>query len=282
MKNNFKYLFFAPAIVLAFASCKKEENRITFEGGTPPVLTASSTAAQVLDSTKKNQQAIKFSWTNPDYKFTTGVNSQDVVYILEVDTAGANFTNPKRAEVSISKDKEVTYTVKELNALVSRVEVAENKPHNMEFRIKSTLAGGTVPLYSNVIRITITPYLDVAVPLPPTNQLFITGDATPSGWTNSPPLPQKAAPVTSSLTQSGYTSYTITIPLSPGKYYKFLSTPGAWQPQYGGKDANGGDIGYNMGLPGQTDPDAIPTPAAAGLYKITLNFRTGKYTVEKQ
>ncbi len=279
MKKLLKYIL--PFLLIYLSSCTKDENRIYYEGGTAPVLTASTTAAVVLDSNFKNQQAMKFSWTNPDYKFTTGISSQDVVYILEVDTTGANFTNPKKQEIAIARETEVTYTVKELNAIVSRLELTENVSHNMEFRIKATLGSGSVPLYSNVIKRTITPYLDVAVPLPPTNELYITGDGTPSGWTNSPPAAQKATPVLASLTQSGYTSFTITMALTPGKYYKFLSTLGAWQPQYGGKDANGGDLGYNMGLPGQSDPDAIPTPATSGTYKITLNFRTGKYTVEK-
>jgi starch-binding outer membrane protein SusE/F len=281
MKNILNLLFLV-IFLTTFGSCKKDENKIFFEGGTPPVLAASSTAAMVLDSTKKNQLAVKFSWTNPDYRFTTGVSSQNVTYILEVDTTGANFTNPKKQEVAIANNLEVNYTIKQLNEIVSKLELSENKPHNMEFRLKATLAGGSVPLYSNVVKITITPYLDVVVPLPPTNELYMTGDATGSGWTNTPPVPQKATPVASSITSTGkYTAFTITSTLTPGKYYKFLSTQGAWQPQYGGKEKNGGALGYNMGLPGQSDPDAIPTPDVGGSYKITLNFRTGTYTVEK-
>jgi len=280
MKKLLSYLL--PAFVILFFSCKKDENKIYYEGGTAPTLKASATGPFVLDSNKKNQPVIKFSWTNPDYKFTTGVSSQNVTYFLQVDTAGKNFSSPKMQEVSIANDMEVTYTVKEFNALVSRLEVAENKAHRLEFRIKSTLGSNSVPMYSNVIPMTITPYLDVAIPLPPTNELYLTGDATVGGWSNTPPAAQKLTPVASSLTASGYTSFTITTNLASGKFYKFLSTQGAWQPQYGGKEKNGGDLGFNMGLPGQSDPDAIPTPDASGTYKITVNFRTGKYTVEKQ
>ena len=74
---------------------------------------------------------------------------------------------------------------------------------------------------------------------------------------------------------------------TPGYYYKFLTTLNQWQPQYGKSklagasgDASGGDLGYNFGPQG--DPDAIPTPATAGSYKVTVNFKTGKYTVVKQ
>jgi starch-binding outer membrane protein SusE/F len=272
MKNMIKLLFgtlFTAAIIL---SCKKDENQVYFEGGTNPVLGVSSTSDLFLDSTIKNTIALTFNWSNPNYRFNTGVSSQTVTYILQIDTAGSNFSNPNIQETSIPADLSIAFTVKQLNSFLNKLLLARDVPHNIEFRIKSTI-NGTVPLYSNVIKIVITPYLDVAVPLPPTGNLYITGDGTPSGWTNNPPTSQKC-------TQLSLTEYTITMNFVSGKYYKFLSTLTQWQPQYGGKDANGGDFSANMG--GGSDPDAIPTPAVAGTYKVTLNFVTGKYTVVKQ
>ncbi len=279
MKNIVKQIFFLTLLAATIASCKKDEQKSYFEGGTAPVLTASATAAMVLDSTKKNNVAIKFSWTNPNYQFNTGNSSQDVMYVLQIDTTGANFKNPNIQEVSIPKELAVTYTIKELNTFLSKLDVLENIPHNIEFRIKSTIGGTAVPLYSNVIKIIITPYLDVAVPLPPPTapaligDLYITGDGVPSSWTNNPPVAQKCVRVSK-------VEYYIIMSFTPGKYYKFLSTLNQWQPQYGGKSDTGGDIGFNMG--GGSDPDAIPTPVVAGSYKVTLNFKTGKYTVVKQ
>src|SRR5207253_1940621 len=116
-------------------------------------------------------------------------------------------------------------------------------------------------------------YLDVVVPVPPTGELYITGDATPSGWTNTPPVSQKATKISN-------VEWTITRTFAPGFQYKFLSTQSNWQPQYGGSSATGGDLAYNMGS--GSDPAAIPTPSVAGTYKITLNFKTGKYTVVQQ
>ncbi len=278
MKNLIKLLFgtvFTAAIIL---SCKKDENKVYFEGGTNPVLTASSTANLFLDSTKKNSVALTFNWTNPNYKLNTGISSQTVTYILQVDTTGANFSNPNIQETSISADLSVAFTVKQINTFLNKLLMARDVPHNIEFRVKSTI-NGAVPLFSNVVKIVITPYLDVAVPLPPPTppatigDLYITGDGTPSSWTNNPPSTQKC-------TRLSLTEYTVTMNFTPGKYYKFLSTLNQWQPQYGGKEANGGDFSANMG--GGSDPDAIPTPSVSGSYKITLNFITGKYTVVKQ
>ena len=274
MKNVMKILASTVVAALLLSSCEKDENKVYFEGGTAPVLTPSSTSNLVLTDGNKNNTAIRFDWTNPNYQFNTGLSSQDVTYVLQVDTAGANFKNPNMQEVAIARELGVTYTVKELNTILTKLNVLENIPHAIEFRLKSTLINNTVPLYSNVVKINITPYLDVAVPVPPTGELYITGDGVPSSWTNSPPAEQKA-------TKLSNTEYSITMSFTPGKFYKFLSTQGAWQPQYGGTSATGGDIGFNMGLPGQSDPDAIPTPTVAGNYKVTLNFKTGKYTVVK-
>lgn len=266
-----RLLLFAFCVAVLFA-CKKDENKIYFEGGTAPVLSASTTAPQVLTDANKNNTAIRFSWTNPNYQFTTGISSQNVTYILQVDTT-VNFTNPDRQEVSISNDLNVTLTVKELNTILSKMNLMENMPHNVAFRIKSVLGSNAVPMYSNVIQMTLTPYLDVAVPVPPTGELYLTGDATASGWTNNPPVSQK-------FTKESSVVYSITTNLQPGFFYKFLSTPNQWQPQYGGSSATGGDLGFNMGT--SSDPAAIPTPSQAGSYKITVNFKTGKYTVVRQ
>jgi hypothetical protein len=117
-------------------------------------------------------------------------------------------------------------------------------------------------------------YKVTSVPNAAPVELWITGDATTTSWTNNPTSnpAQKFTHLSSGL-------FEITIALQPGKVYKFLSKPGFWQPQFGGPSATGGDLGANYG-PGQ-DPAAVPTPATAGNYKITVNFITNKYTVEK-
>ena len=102
--------------------------------------------------------------------------------------------------------------------------------------------------------------------------LYITGDGTPSNWTNTPPASQK-------FTRLNSVEYEITMNFVPGFAYKFLSTSGFWQPQFGGSSATGGTMGANYG--GGSDPSNIPTPAVAGTYKIRVNFLTNTYTVTK-
>jgi hypothetical protein len=102
--------------------------------------------------------------------------------------------------------------------------------------------------------------------------LYITGDATGSSWTNTPPDDQKFTLLSNGL-------FELTTNLAAGKNYKFLSSSGNWQPQFGGSSATGGILGANYG--GGSDPDGVPSSATGGTYKIQVNFITGMYTVTK-
>jgi hypothetical protein len=106
---------------------------------------------------------------------------------------------------------------------------------------------------------------------PKTSNLWFTGDAFPDGWTNTPTAAQK-------LTQVNNVVFQKTMAMTPGKYYKLLNTNGAWQPQFGGSSASAGPLGVNYGA--TSDPDAIPTPAVAGNYTVTVNLYTMTYTVQ--
>jgi hypothetical protein len=273
MKRYFCFIASVLLLAVAMPGCEKDENRVIFDGGTPPIISASYTGPVTLTIPDRNKEAFTLRWTNPEYTFNTGPSSQNVSYTIQVDTTGANFTNPSKQEISVSSDLSRTFTVDEFNKVMTRMGLVPEIPHNIEIRVISTI-NGAVPLTSNVVKFTgVIPFEDFAIPPPATRQLFITGDATQSSWTNSPPQNQKAVTVSKG-------EYFIIMDFVPGKFYKFLSNPGQWQPQYGGKSATGGDIGFNLGA--SSDPDAIPTPSEAGRYKVTLNFTTGKYTVVKQ
>ncbi|MBK8496282.1 MAG: SusE domain-containing protein [Ferruginibacter sp.] len=287
MKNILKLIFgtFFTAVVLL--SCKKDENQVYFQGGTNPVLTASSTAALVLDIANKDNPAVTFSWTNPNYQFNTGVSSQNVTYTIQVDIAGANFTNPKMQEMAISNNLSVVLTVKEVNTFLTKMELAAGQPHDMEFRVKTTLGNGSVPLYSNVIKIIITNYLDFVVEPPGTplvnpvysdGELWIVGDAVASGWSNPLPSPYD---VSQKFTRAGGPTdvlhYEANITFNATGGYKLIQTQGNWDTQYHALDGTAklsGDFEKK-----NSDPQ-FPSPGA-GLYKVEINFQTGTYKLTK-
>lgn len=272
MKNILKLVLFS-CMAISLWSCKKDENKVYYEGGTAPVLSASSTSALVLTLPNKANPAITFNWTNPEYKFTTGVSSQDVTYTVQFDTTGSNFTNPSMGQRSISKELSTTFTVGELNTILLAMGLAENMPHNIEIRVKSALRNNSAVLYSNVIKVVVTPYLDVVYPVPA--NLYITGAATPAGWQCGCGEPEL---LSQKFTKVSSSKFELTIALSGGNSYLLLPVYGSWSAKYGYVGAN------NANNPAGDDfkPDGgdLKAPAASGTYKITVDFKTGKFTVQ--
>ncbi|MEO6452505.1 MAG: SusE domain-containing protein [Ginsengibacter sp.] len=276
MKNILNLLLSSVFITATLLSCKKDEHKIFFEGGTAPVLTASKTTTIPLSFATSDQEAIKLTWTNPEYKFTTGVSSQDVSYILEIDTSGSNFTNLNRQSIGISKDLESTFTQAQFNNYLLNAQLVIGMPHNLEIRLKSSLANNIIPLYSNVLKFVATPYLiPPKVTAPDNGTLWLTGDATTSGYANPLPVPYDA---NQKFTKVSNTLYELTVNMKGGGAYKLIQQQGNWDTQYhmlaGGTWESGDFEKKNM------DP-GFPGPPSAGNYKITVNFQTGKYKAVK-
>ena len=281
-----KYLFrllIIPVLLLAMQSCKKDEHKIYEVESTEPVLTASSTSDMVLDNANKDNFAIKFSWTNPNYAFTTGVSSQDVTYTLQFDTAGVNFTSPGIQEMAIANELSVSLSVKDLNGFLSKMELKAGTAYNMEIRIKAGLAGGnSLPLYSNVIQIKITPYLDYAVEPPGTaannyndGNLWLVGDASANGWSNPLPSPYD---VSQKFTRIDVLHYQLIMTFNASGGYKLIQEQGNWDTQYHALD---GTAKLSGNFEKKNSDPTFPSPGA-GTYKVEVNFQTGKYTLTKQ
>lgn len=273
MKHIFKKLLFLPLLVAAFASCKKDENRVVFEGGTNPVLTADRSGPMVLEIINKDAQAIRFDWTNPDYKFNTGLSSQDVSYTLQVAEAGTNFA--VASEKSIAKELFTTLTVGELNALLLSLDLEDGVAHDMQIRVKSSLINNTAVLYSNVLDFTITPYLDVKYPVP--DNLYITGAATPASWQCGCGEPEL---LSQKFTKINSYTFVLELPLNATQSYLLLPVYGSWSAKYGGTGSsnNTNNVYEDDFKPGGSD---LLSPPVNGLHRITVDFKTGKFKLVK-
>jgi len=275
MKNIYKAFLFLIISAVTFLACSKKENKIYFEGGTAPALSSSVSGNIPLSFANKDNQAIKLSWTNPDYRLTTGVSSQDVSYTIEIDKSGANFTNPNKQTLSVSKEMSKTITQGELNDyLLNQLQLVPGTPHNIEIRVKSTLPNNSAALASNILKFTVTPYsIPPKVAPPSTGKLYIVGNATTGGWNNPVPVPsQEFRMVTPTL-------FEITLPLIGGNFYLLLPLNGDWGTKYGAMGGNGSNNpdGDDFKIQGG---DFI-APAVSGTYKITVDFQRGKFTVTK-
>ena len=280
MENKFSILL-TSFLLLVLISCKKQETKDYFEGGTASVLTA-STSTVTLEPGLETNTAIVLNWNNPEYKFTTGPSSQDVTYTLELDTMGANFSSSKKYTTVLASNLSKSFTVAELNDILGNSMLLQLNPrrnYTLQARIISSI-GTNVKLPSNPISFTAKPFAPPPKVAPPASgHLYLVGDATPGGWSNPVPVPSQE------FTQLSTTSYQITVPLSGGLHFLFLPVNGDWGNKYAVHDGSsqahdGGDFGYN-GSNSYYNAD-IPGPDASGTYKITVDFQLGKYTIVKQ
>ena len=264
-------------LVTVLWSCKKDEQKVVFENGTSPVLTTTTATSVPLSYTGASSQAINLAWTNPNYQLNTGLSSYNVSYQVEIDTAGANFTNPNKKIISITNDLGLSMSQTDFNdLLLNQLQLAPAVAHNVEVRVKSYLVTNTGVQYSNVLKFTATPYsIPPKVAPPASGSLYIVGDATSGGWDN----PISATHVAGQqFIQISPTLYRIpSIALVGGKDYKFIAVNGSWSDQWSVKineDPNSivsGDIVFNAAN--------VKAPPISGNYKIEVDFQRGKFTV---
>ena len=281
MKNIINKLLILLCGAMMLVSCKKDENQIQFLGGTNSVLSANRTDVIPLTFLTKDEEAVKFSWTNPNYKFTTGVSSQDVNYTLEMDVAGAGFASPNVKRISISKDLSVSYTQNQINdIMLNQLNFSTGQQYSIDVRIVSTLFNNNARLVSNTLTFSATPYAIPPKVTPPgtapdylDGRLFLVGSASPGGWNNPVPVP------TQEFTRISSTIYELTIQMNPGSYL-LLPINGFWGAKYGGLGSN------NTNNPDGDDfkPEGgdLRSPTTPGTYKIVVDFQRGKFSLTRQ
>lgn len=273
MKYISPLLFFS-ILLLTISSCEKEENKIYYEGGTASVLTASATDVS-LEPGQESNTALVLNWTNPDYQFTTGISSHDVTYTLEMDTMGANFSSSKKYTSVIAKELSRTYTVGQLNSILGNdmlLQLDPRRNYTLELRVISSI-GSAAKLTSNVVSFTTKPFAPPPKVTPPASgELYITGNAVASDWTNAPPATQK-------FTRISTTLYRLDITLTGAKSYTFLPVHGSWDYKYSISIKNDPNLIYGGEF--KAGGEDILAPPVTGTYQIEVDFQIGKFKVTK-
>jgi hypothetical protein len=175
----------------------------------------------------------------------------------------------------VTNDLSRTFTQSALNdVLLNTMELKAGRAYNLEMRVVASIGTNAVPLTSNVLRFSATPFAIPPKVEPYTNEVYVVGSATPGGWDNPVPSPAQK------MTQVNPTLYEITLPLTGGQSLLFLPENGSWARKYGWdgpNNANNPD-GDNF----KRDGGDIKVPAESGTYKIELNFQTGRFKFTKQ
>jgi len=238
MKNIFIRLFLITIVGIIFYACKKDEVKTVLKDGQAPELTASKTTIVLVDTTASDTTII-FSWTRSNYGFKAAVR-----YTLQIAIAGTNFTAPK--EVSMGNSIVQKYTVGDFNQLSVIQGLVPNNAGQLEARIKSSISDSIPAIYSNIVALSVTPYL-VVINYP---SLWVPGDY--QGWDAA------SAPKISSKNANGiYEGY---VSIVGGTHqFKYTSDPDWNHTIYGwaSSTVNGTDVsgtfnttGGNLFVPG--------------------------------
>ncbi len=262
MRKIFNLTALFSILIAGLISCTKDENRVYFENGNPPVFTASLPVNSKipLSYDDRLKDAIKLSWTNPDYRFTTGVSSQDVNYTLEIDSAGKQFKGTNKRTLAISKELSHTFKTAELNTiLVSNLKLDTTIDNTIEMRIiaRIGLASETQQV-SNTLSFIVKPYGE------PVLIYYLWVPGSHQGW-----APEAAPRVGSEDNKAfeGYVNFA-----DPNTQFKFTSEPSWSGTNYG--DGSGGALNTDGGA-------GNLTIAEAGFYRLKPNIDALTWSYEK-
>jgi starch-binding outer membrane protein SusE/F len=268
--KQFKKIYAAAIIAVAMlaVACDKKDALPTYENGVATSLSASAATVAPLPA-DSNKVALTLNWTSPKY----ATDSSTVKYVIEIDSTGRNFAKAvKRTVVGKLSD---AFIAKDLNAILLGFGFNFNVAYDVDVRVTSSYSNNNQQLKSNTIKIKMTPYkIPPKVAIPASGKLFIVGDASQGGWNNPVPAPVQE------LTRIDETTFGGIFKLNGGKEYLILPVNGSWDTKYVVADKGvpsakaGGDFSFSA-----SSGDNFPAPVATGLYKIIMDFQTGKYAV---
>ena len=266
MKSMFKIFIAVTGLVVFLTACNKVGDLPSYISGSAPSLSVSSNtvAATPADSSSK---VISFSWTDPKHS----TDPASYKYVLEIDSAGRNFSNAAtRITIGSLSD---SLTGKQLNDILIGFGFTFNVAYTIEARLISSYGNNNERLISNTLTITATPYrVPPKIDPPASGKLFLVGNATAGGWNNPVPV------ATLEFGRIDATTFIGVFDLSGGNQYLILPVNGDWSNKYAVANgtlpglSDGGEFGYNFS-------DNFPGPANSGMYKITVDFQSGRFTV---
>jgi starch-binding outer membrane protein SusE/F len=247
-------------------ACEKVPDLPFHNMGVEPVLSASAATVAPIPA-DSNKSVLTLDWTSPQYATDTATFR----FIIQVDSTGRNFS--KAVSKEVIGDRSASFLAKELNTIMLNFGFEFNKAYDLDMRVISSYNNNNERRLSNTVKVRATPYkIPPKVALPTTGKLYIVGDATVGGWTNPVPTPSQE------LTQVDETTFGGIFNLVGGKQYLVLPANGSWDNKYSvGNNtlpnlSAGGDFGFNLS-------DNFPGPSTNGLYKLIMDFQSGKFTM---
>jgi starch-binding outer membrane protein SusE/F len=261
MKNWLNRLLLISIASAALVSCKKDETKVRVNVGAASALTVTP-ATVVLDSSaaNRNNTAVTFSWTPADFGFQAGVN-----YTLQIAKSGTNFANAQG--VSLNGLFQQKYTHAELNTIALIAGLTPGSAGQLQARVRSTISSKVDTTYSNVVTVTVTPYL-VIINYP---SIYVPGDY--QGWN-----PATAPKLGSKFSNNQYEGF-VNIP-GGTLQFKFTSDPDWNHTNYGWASStiNGNSVTGTLSTSGSAGNLFVPS---AGYYRMQANTTALTWNVLK-
>ncbi len=174
MKNIFKSISAFSVALLAIGCTTDLGEQTVYDpaNATAPVLDAIAESYE-LDINSPSEVAITFTWSEPDFGYSASATNNLVFDVEGKEFAGASTLT------SINLGGTYAVTHETLNSAIMKLldsyEMAYEAT-SLEFRVESSVSDSATPLYSNVVKSTITPYEgEIAYPF-----IYIVGDY--NGW----------------------------------------------------------------------------------------------------
>ncbi len=249
MKNISK-LILGLSVILAFSACEKDEERAVIDPKAPSMLTPTDGTTMLLKKEDKDK-TIEFKWKVATYGFDASVT-----YVLEIAKQGTNFASPVGVATVNNKEKADVLIDNFNNQLLGFLSDPETPAAlALDLRLKATVNDNVEILYSQVIKLTITPFVaPIVYPM-----LSVPGSH--QGW-NPADLTTVVYSAKSDGKYEGYLWFA-----NANTEFKYTSSF-SWAVNYGD---NGAD--------GTLEPDGANIKAgAAGCYKLNVNMNNLTHT----
>jgi len=259
-----KYFTLMIAAAFLFQACSDDKlDPVLKLNKAQEITNPTSGSSYTLTLAAKDDVFEAITWTAAEFNLN---NVPKTTYTLQMDLAGNSFTAP----VNLATTTELSYspTVGEINNRLILKGATPDVPVNIELRVVANKDQKLDNIFSNTVTISVTPY-GAAVNIKP---VYLLGDATLAGWNNQAALP---------FTYVDGGRYEIVTTLTGGLNWKFISSLGAWAPQWGTDGTGTPESGPLVYRPTESDPDpsAIPAPAVTSQYKIVVDTALLTYEV---
>ena len=245
MKKYINKIMFLLAFTAFFTGCEDDDVVVINEDFN--TVMSLSVDNIVLDQANEGIEALKVTWTQPDFGFSAAAE-----YNVLFDLASGDFTSPQVVNAGSALEK--SFKTEDLNKVLLNLGAEPGTETQLQVKV-DILMSKQYSKASDASTLTATPYSGV---LDLTTPWGVVGSATPNGW-DGPDVP---------FYQSGETGiYVAYANLTDGEWK--IRKDNDWAVNYGSAD------GVNL------VQDGANIAATAGTYKITFDEANLTYEIEE-